>query len=63
MTRLPDPAAMSPADRQAELARILAAGFWRLAINQTELASPTQHEPSCASAVDGAQIPHEETPS
>jgi hypothetical protein len=57
-----DPTAMTPEARQAELARILAAGWWRLVINQKELDVLSEHEPSCAIAVDCAQIPHEEQP-
>lgn len=56
MIRIPE-----PADVQAELAAILARGWWRLVINQGELAVHSANEPLCASAVDGAQIPREET--
>ena len=62
MNRARDPAAMTPAAVKAELAAILAAGWWRVFTNQTELADRGSHEPLCASAVDGAQISHEEQP-
>jgi len=60
VNRPPDPPAMDPADRQAEIARILARGWWRVWLSRNSLDALAPKLPSCASAVDAAQIPHEE---
>jgi hypothetical protein len=60
MNTVPDPAAMPPAARQAEVAEILARGWWRVWLSRTALDALPPIEPSCASAVDAAQIPPEE---
>ena len=60
MNRPPDPAAMPPAAVQAELAVIMARGWWRVWLSRTAVDALPPIDPSCANAVDAAQIPHEE---
>lgn len=52
MTRGPNPALLSPQQRLAEVAALLAIGHRRLCLNrEKELDGPDPNEPSCANAV------------
>lgn len=52
MTRPPDPAGMSPADVQAELAAIFARGWWRMWLCRKRLDDLASNERACANPVN-----------
>ena len=57
MNRQPDPAAMTPADVQGELAHILARGWWRMWLRAKAVDDRRQPEPCCVHAAQAPDAP------
>ena len=57
MIRARDPTGMSWPTRQAEIAAILARGWWRVWLSAKPVDEPPRTEPSCVRATTGPDAP------